>query len=185
MKTEVKYERLRPEQIAVKRLAFPVAYLPIGTIEWHGEHNPVGLDTLKIHELLVRCAQNIGGLVFPPLYYGENREQGLMEANAADREKIANKMQLPGENFDPGYMIEPVSIQNRNYQNLLIHIFHEIKSLGFKVLIIGAGHYPLLVSCIANRVKFDWSGLDGELFRNFTCIPSVFALISGRLNAQK
>ena len=144
MKTEVKYERLRPEQIVAKRQACPVAYLPIGTIEWHGEHNPVGLDTLKIHELLVQCAQNIGGLVFPPLYYGENREQGLMEANAADRDNIAKKMHLPGENFDPGYMIEPVSIQNRNYQNLLIHIFHEIKSLGFKVLIIGAGHYPLL-----------------------------------------
>jgi len=41
-----------------------------------------------------------------------------------------------------------------------------------------------LVSCIANKVKFDWSGLDGDLFRNLTCIPSVCALISGRLNAK-
>lgn len=142
--SEVKYERLRPSQIAAKRQTCPVAYLPIGTIEWHGQHNPVGLDTLKIHALLVKCAQSIGGLVFPPLYYGENREQALMEANAVDHEKIAEKMDLPSQNFNPGYMIEPVSVQNRNYQNLLIHIFHEIKSLGFKVLVIGAGHYPLL-----------------------------------------
>ena len=42
-----------------------------------------------------------------------------------------------------------------------------------------------LVSCIANKVKFDWSGLDGELFRNLTCIPSVCALISGRLYAKR
>ena len=144
IESEVQYERLRPGQIVTKRQACPVAYLPIGTIEWHGEHNPVGLDTLKIHELLVRCAQNTGGLVFPSLYYGENREQALMEAIAGDRKGIARKMDLPSENFAPGYMVEPVSIQNRNYQNLLIHIFHEIKSLGFKVLIIGAGHYPLL-----------------------------------------
>lgn len=141
---EVRYERLRPEQIAAKRQACPVAYLPIGTIEWHGEHNPVGLDTLKIDKLLVKCAEKTGGLVFPPLYYGENREQALMEANAADRTEIAEKMGLSGENFNPGYMVESVSIQNRNYQSLLIHIFHKIKSLGFKVLVIGAGHYPLL-----------------------------------------
>ena len=48
---EVRYERLRPAQIVARREACPVAYLPIGTIEWHGEHNPVGLDTLKIHRL--------------------------------------------------------------------------------------------------------------------------------------
>jgi len=41
-------------------------------------------------------------------------------------------------------MVEPVAMQNRNYLNLLVHIYHEIKSLGFKVLVVGAGHYPLL-----------------------------------------
>ena len=141
---EVRYERLRPAQVVKAREACPVAYLPIGTIEWHGEHNPVGLDTLKIHALLIKCAQKTGGLVFPPLYYGENREQALMEANSIDRNLIAEKMSLPASNFDPGYMVETVSEQNRNYHNLLVHIFHQIKSLGFKVLVVGAGHYPLI-----------------------------------------
>ena len=140
----VQYERLRPEQIVSRRTSCPVAYLPIGTIEWHGEHNPVGLDTLKIHALLIECARRIGGMVFPPLYYGESREQALMEANAGDRARIAEKMALPAENFAPGYMVEPVWQQNRSYQHLLVHIFHEIRSLGFKALVIGAGHYPLL-----------------------------------------
>lgn len=142
--SDVQYERLRPAQIVARRQTCPVAYLPIGTIEWHGEHNPVGLDTLKMHALLIRCATEIGGLVFPPLYYGEHREQHLMEANAGDRDQIAARMGLPSTNFAPGYMVETVSEQNRNYQSLLIHIFHEIKSLGFKVLVVGAGHYPLL-----------------------------------------
>lgn len=141
---EVRYERLRPAQIVAARTACPVAYLPIGTIEWHGEHNPVGLDTLKIHALLIRCAEATGGLVFPPLYYGETREQALMEANARDRDRIAERMGLPAANFAPGYMVEPPAQQNRNYHSLLVHIFHEIRSLGFKVLVVGAGHYPLL-----------------------------------------
>lgn len=140
----VQYERLRPRQVATRRQTCPVAYLPIGTIEWHGIHNPVGLDTLKIHALLCECAKQIGGLVFPPLYYGENREQALMEANATDRDQIASEMALAPENFAPGYMVEGVSAQNRNYQSLLVHILHQIKSLGFKVAVIGAGHYPLL-----------------------------------------
>lgn len=140
----VRYERLRPAQIVARREACPVAYLPIGTIEWHGEHNPVGLDTLKEHRLLEECAKAIGGLVFPPLYYGEHRERALMEANAADRVQIAEKMGLPSSNFDAGYMYESVAEQNTNYHKLLLHIFHEIKSLGFKVLVVGAGHYPLL-----------------------------------------
>jgi len=140
----VRYERLRPAQIVARREACPVAWLPIGTIEWHGEHNPVGLDTLKIHALLEKCAQEIGGLVFPPLYYGDPREQALMEANAADRDQIAAKMGLPAANFAPGYMVEPISEQNTGYNRLLRHIMHEVKSLGFKVLVIGAWHYPLL-----------------------------------------
>ena len=140
----VQYERLRPAQIVAQREACPVAYLPIGTIEWHGEHNPVGLDTLKIHALLIRCAEQIGGLVFPPLYYGETREQALMEASAGDRDRIAEKMGLSPENFAPGYMVETLSEQNRNYQSLLVHVYHEIRSLGFKLLVVGAGHYPLL-----------------------------------------
>lgn len=140
----VRYERLRPAQIVAQREACPIAWLPIGTIEWHGEHNPVGLDTLKIHALLEVCAREIGGLVFPPLYYGENREQALMEANAVDRVQIAEKMGLPSSNFAPGYMYESVAAQNTAYHHLLLHIFHEIKSLGFKVLVVGAGHYPLL-----------------------------------------
>lgn len=141
---QVQYERLRPREIVQRRRDCPVAFLPIGTIEWHGLHNPVGLDTLKIHALLCECAKEIGGLVFPPLYYGENREQALMEANAADRDRIAAEMDLPAENFNPGYMVEGPAAQNRNYQNLLVHILHQIKSLGFSVTVIGAGHYPLL-----------------------------------------
>lgn len=142
--TSVQYERLRPSQIIAGREACPVAYLPIGTIEWHGLHNPVGLDALKAHALCVRFASEIGGLAFPPLWYGENRSQALMESNPASRDGIAAGMGLPPENFATGYMAQSVADQNRQCHSLLVHICHEIKSLGFKVLVICAGHYPLL-----------------------------------------
>lgn len=142
--TEVCYEKLLPSAIVRQREACPVAYLPIGTIEWHGVHNPVGLDTLKIHALCVRCAERGGGLVFPALYYGESREEGLMEANSDDRDEIAALMGLPKTSFDPGYMRFSRQEQAQNYVNLLLHIMNEIDSLGFRVIVLAAGHYPLL-----------------------------------------
>ena len=140
----VRYERLRPAEIVARREACPVAWVPVGTIEWHGEHNPVGLDTLKMHALLEMCAREIGGLVFPPLYYGECREQALMEANADDRVQIAEKMGLEAARFQPGHMYHSVTDQYTNYHHLLLHILHQVRSLGFRVAVLGAGHYPLL-----------------------------------------
>lgn len=144
MPTEVRYERLRPRQIVAQREAFPAAYLPIGTIEWHGLHNPVGLDALKAHALAVRCAQVSGGLVFPPMWYGESRVEGLMEFNSDDRHKIQEQMRLPADNFvHDAYRFSPQE-QYENYQRLLIHAMNEIQSLGFRVIVFVAGHYPLL-----------------------------------------
>jgi creatinine amidohydrolase len=175
----VRYERLRPAQIVARRSACPVAYLPIGTIEWHGEHNPVGLDTLKMHALLERCAQEIGGLVFPPLYYGESREEALMEANAADRAQIAEKMALPPSNFAPGYMFDSRADQNLNYHRLLLHLYHEIKSLGFRLLVVGAGHYPLLDHARAAAAIFNQVQGHG-VPKMITWAMSGYELVQGR-----
>jgi creatinine amidohydrolase len=47
MTTEIRYHMLRPGQIVAQRTDCPIAYVPIGTIEWHGPHNPVGADAYK------------------------------------------------------------------------------------------------------------------------------------------
>ena len=39
-----------------RRDACPVAYVPVGTIEWHGEHNPLGAKG---------CAE-VGSVGLPP-----------------------------------------------------------------------------------------------------------------------
>jgi len=63
-------ELLRPHEIRAAIAAVPVLYLPLGTIEWHCEHLPVGLDALTAHGVCLRAAALAGGLVHPPLYYG-------------------------------------------------------------------------------------------------------------------
>lgn len=68
--TEVRLERMRPEQIDAAKARRPAIYVPFGALEWHGYHNPVGLDALKAHEQLVGLALQSGGVVYPPIYFG-------------------------------------------------------------------------------------------------------------------
>lgn len=69
-------ERLRPHQITAALAERSLIYLPLGTIEWHCHHLPVGLDALTAHGLCLRAAQRTGGLVWPALYYGTGGDHG-------------------------------------------------------------------------------------------------------------
>ena len=159
MSDEVRYHMLRPQQIVDRRTACPIAYVPLGNLEWHGVHNPLGADTLQAEGLAIRAAQLGGGLAFPPLYYGESRSEALMEANAGDREDIARGMGLPSENFTPQRQPFSPTEQALNYNKLLLHIMAEVETLGFKVGVLVAGHYPLIdharsAVCLFNQRDF-------------------------------
>lgn len=69
-------ERLRPHQIEEALAERSMIYLPLGTIEWHCHHLPVGLDALTAHGLCLRAAEKSGGLVWPTLYYGTGGDHG-------------------------------------------------------------------------------------------------------------
>ena len=63
-----KYEKLRPNQIENICLKSPIAYLPWGALEYHGNHNPIGLDGIKAYGLCIDLAKKAGGIVLPPVY---------------------------------------------------------------------------------------------------------------------
>jgi creatinine amidohydrolase len=67
---EVRLERMRPEQILRAKARRAAIYLPFGSLEWHGYHNPVGLDAVKAHEQLVGLALRAGGIVYPAVFFG-------------------------------------------------------------------------------------------------------------------
>ncbi|QFY60438.1 creatininase family protein [Rhizobium grahamii] len=69
-------ELLRPSQIRAAFEARSLVYLPLGTIEWHCEHLPVGLDALTAYGICSKAAEKTGGLVWPTLYYGTGGDHG-------------------------------------------------------------------------------------------------------------
>ncbi len=45
--------------------------IPLGIIEKHGPHMPLGTDLIDIREVVVRAAEEEFAIVFPPFYFGQ------------------------------------------------------------------------------------------------------------------
>jgi creatinine amidohydrolase len=67
---QVQAELLLPHEIEAALAVRPVVYLPLGSIEYHSHHLPVGLDGLNAHGVCTHAASRSGGLVLPTLYLG-------------------------------------------------------------------------------------------------------------------
>lgn len=116
---EVRLERLRPAEIEAAMRSCPTLYQPIGTIEWHGVHNVVGLDAVKAHHLCVRAAQHGGGLVAPALFGGVG---GMAEPHT--------------------FVMEPENdVQSVLLRSWLEKLCSEAARQGFKGVIVLTGHY--------------------------------------------
>jgi len=66
----VLWEYMTPATFRRRINAAPVVYLPMGTLEWHGWHNPLGTDGLEFRALMVDLANTVGGVVMPMLFLG-------------------------------------------------------------------------------------------------------------------
>lgn len=68
---------LREEEFddAVKKSG-GVCVIPMGCVEAHGQHLPLGCDTIKAKEFTVRAAEREPVCVFPSMYFGEKSGAG-------------------------------------------------------------------------------------------------------------
>jgi creatinine amidohydrolase len=67
--TEVRWERMFPDQLEAAFAARPIVYFAYGLCEPHGAQNAVGLDSLKAHAIACAAATEYGGIVAPPDYW--------------------------------------------------------------------------------------------------------------------
>jgi creatinine amidohydrolase len=72
---KVLYAELTPQEFRDRLAAAPIAYLPLGTLEWHGEHLPIGSDGLQSSGFFIGLARQAGGIVLPMLFLGPDRMQ--------------------------------------------------------------------------------------------------------------
>lgn len=69
-RTEVRLDRLSTPVIAELIRSDVPLFFPIGTLEAHGRHLPVGTDTLCAEGVAMEMARRLGGVTAPPFSYG-------------------------------------------------------------------------------------------------------------------
>jgi len=120
---EVRYEYLYGRQFNARLKEMSVGYLPIGTLERHGDHLPMGLDTLKAHAVCVHLARQIGGIVWPAHHYLGIHKKGDEPASFY-------------AHWGNVYISETLA------RETLRQILRRAEQLGFKVIVLYTGHYP-------------------------------------------
>lgn len=157
---KVAYELLRPAQVKALRRRAPIAYIPAGSLEWHGFQNPLGCDSLKAHAICCEAALKYGGVVLPPFY------QGLLGTH----------------NWGPkdwgGYTLsynEP-----RVFQAAMLGICRALVFGGWKILVGVTGHdVPPQRAAMGRAIKLATRGkratgfalMEGDLHRPDRAIP--------------
>ncbi len=111
-----RYEELRPDELAACLVEAPVAFWPLGLIEHHGWHLPVGFDGIKAERLCVRTAEKTGGLLLPTLWWGAGGGHGPFLWTHYQSEVAA--------------------------ESILVTTVDQLITFGFRVLVLAAGHYP-------------------------------------------
>jgi len=90
-----------------------VAVLPIGALEWHGDHLPLGLDGIVASDFAERLCNAVNGVLLPTLY--------------------APMTTLPHE--------YSLSVRSEIFRGILYDMLNGLKAAGFRTVCIVSGHY--------------------------------------------
>ena len=119
----VRYELMLGREATDAIAQCPVGYLPIGCLERHGDHLPMGLDVIKAHRICCVAAHVIGGVVFPAHFYS-----GIHQMTAERLRKYTGEW---------GNLYTDATAKTH-----LLDLVGQIAIAGIKVLVLYTGHYP-------------------------------------------
>lgn len=127
---EVRLERLRAEEIDAALAKAPIAWIPLGALEYHADHLPNGTDGIVGHGVLWRAAQLAGGVVLPWSYV------------------TMGTLALPWSfRFDPSLVAE-----------ILRQTLRQLAVFGVRLAVIHTGHGPLDLNHLVKRVCAEIEG---------------------------
>lgn len=135
---ERRYELLYGEELDWLRRERPLAWLPLGILEQHGEHLPWGLDGLKAHAVCLRLAERLGGVVLPAQHlagvHGDCRN--------ADEAGFRRRRAAAGD----------LLYREQTFRTHLWETVESLANLGFRVIVAYSGHYPEVQTHIVKEV---------------------------------
>ncbi len=150
---EVLYERLTPFEFQDRLKKAPIAYLPLGTLEWHSLHLPLGSDSLQSQAFFIKLAQRAGGIVLPPLFLGPDEVKEVDGSEYYGMDMYGYLPSAPQQLKGSAYWIS-----SDLFLALLEAVLKQIRRAGFKI-VVAHGHGPSTNLVIKNSrrlsKKFD------------------------------
>lgn len=107
-----RYGELKPAELATAIKDVGVAVLPIGSLQWHGNHLPYGVDGFLAESFSERLANQVDGVLLPTLY-------------------------APMTTLPEG---RSISIRSEVFRGLLYDHLNGLKQAGFRTVCIVSGH---------------------------------------------
>jgi len=147
MAEEVLYERLTPADFESRVEAAPIAYLPLGTLEWHGPHLPLGSDFLQSQGFFMRLAGRVGGVVLPPLFLGPDRMQEVDGAEYYGMDLYSKVPDSPRQLKGSAYWVS-----DRLFSKMVEAVLKQLRRAGFKI-VVAHGHGPSTRHFVKNSGK--------------------------------
>ncbi len=133
---KTRYAELTPAEFRARIAAAPIAYLPLGTLEWHGEHLPLGADGLQSQGFFERLAERAGGIVLPMLFLGPDLYMTGGDMTFYGMDVVGMLGGPPEQLVGSAYWIE-----DELFARLLERILANLKRAGFKI-VVAHGHGP-------------------------------------------
>jgi PhoPQ-activated pathogenicity-related protein/creatinine amidohydrolase/Fe(II)-dependent formamide hydrolase-like protein len=168
-KTEkVLYAELTPAEFRERIAAAPIAYLPLGTLEWHGEHLPIGSDGLQSYHFFIELAREVGGIVLPMLFLGPDRMEVVdgKELYGMDLCRgMAESQRYPDQQLAGSAYWVP----EETFRAIIEATLKQLSRAGFKI-VVGHGHGPS--TGFFNKHRAEWKEKFG--LQTFTCWGSEY-----------
>lgn len=137
---KVLYEELTPKEFSIRLAKCPVAYLPLGTLEWHGDHLPLGSDGLQSQGFFKRLAKEVGGIVLPMIFLGPDRFDTTF--NGKEYYGMDFGRELHKGNYKTQQLIgSSYWVTDSTFNSMMHGIMKQLSRAGFKI-VIAHGHGP-------------------------------------------
>lgn len=148
-----RYELMRPQEIVDERRRAPVAYIPLGPLEWHGPHLPYGVDMLHAYSLALDAVRETGGVVLPPLPLGT--ETYLEPERLRDRGFTGDE-RIIGMDY-PGFILPSLYVEDSAFGVIIHELVRALKRQEFRVIAIVNGHGGRNHLVTLNRIAIEES----------------------------
>ncbi len=150
----VEYIKLTPTDFRTRIAEAPIAYLPLGTLEWHGEHLPLGSDGMQSFSFMKDLAREAGGIVLPMLYLGpdmmmEKDEQELYGMDFWLSLEEGKTHMTPQQLDGSAYWVS-----DELFHQIVEHSIKQLARAGFKI-IVAHGHGPSTRHVIAHWKEWE------------------------------